>query len=235
MFEESALRRSLAALSSFFVGDATIVDTLHRVAELATQAVPSAKYIGLTMMVEERPATAVFTDPESPQIDQAQYESGKGPCIEAFATGEIRAVRSTRESNPWPEFSMAALDHGILSTLSLPMSIAGNPLGAMNMYADHEDAFSRAEIETASLFASQASIVLANSQAYWDARSLGAQLSESIQSRAIIEQAKGIIMGSMRCSADDAFKYLVQQSQQTNVKVRTIAEDIVNDTSRNGS
>jgi GAF domain-containing protein len=187
------------------------------------------------MMVEERPATAVFTDPESPQIDQAQYESGKGPCIEAFATGEMRAIRSTRQPNPWPEFSMAALDHGILSTLSLPMSIASTPLGAMNMYADHEDAFDGPEIETATLFASQASIVLGNSQAYWDARSLGEQLSESISSRAIIEQAKGIIMGSMRCTADQAFSYLVEQSQATNTKLRAIAEDIVNDTARHGN
>jgi AmiR/NasT family two-component response regulator len=114
------------------------------------------------------------------------------------------------------------------------MAIAGNPLGAMNMYAEHEDAFKGPEIATASLFASQASIVLANSQAYWDARALGEQFSQSIQSRAIIEQAKEIIMASMHCSAHDAFKYLVQQSQQTNTKVQTIAEDIVNDTARNG-
>jgi GAF domain-containing protein len=230
--EETPLRRSLNALSAFFVGDAAMSDTLNRVASLATDAVPAAKFIGLTMMVENRPATAVFTDPESPEIDQAQYDSGKGPCIDAFATGEIRSVRSTRQPNPWPEFSKAALDHGILSTLSLPLTIAGNPLGAMNMYADHEDAFNGTEIDTATLFASQAAIVLANSQAYWDARSLGEQLSESIASRAAIEQAKGIIMGSMRCSADQAFNYLVQQSQATNTKLRAVAEDIVKDTTR---
>jgi AmiR/NasT family two-component response regulator len=102
----------------------------------------------------------------------------------------------------------------------------------MNLYADAEGLFDQAEIETASLFASQASIVLANSQAYWDARSLGDQLSESIASRAVIEQAKGIIMGSMRCTADQAFSYLVQQSQQTNTKLRVVAQNIVNDTTR---
>jgi GAF domain-containing protein len=235
MFDETPLRRSIESLSSFFVGDATIVDTLQRVAELATKAVPVSKFVGLTMMVDNKPTTAVFTDEESPEIDQAQYSSGRGPCIDAFASGEIREIPSTRQANPWPEFSRACLEHGILATLSLPMSIAGNPLGAMNMYAEQENVFNGTEIETATLFASQSSIVLANSQAYWDARALSEQLSESITSRAVIEQAKGIIMGSMRCDADQAFEYLVQQSQQTNTKLRTVAEAIVRDVTRRGN
>jgi GAF domain-containing protein len=232
MLEDSALRRSLDALSSFFIGRATMSDTLFTVTELAAQAIPDAKFIGLTMMVDNKPTTAVFTDPESPEIDQTQYRSGKGPCMDAFSTGEVRVIRSTRRPNPWPEFSAACVDHGIFSTLSLPLAVAGNPLGAMNMYATEEDSFNGTDIETGMLFASQASIVLANSQAYWDARSLGEQLSESIESRAVIEQAKGIIMGSMRCSPDQAFSYLVQQSQQTNTKLRAVAQNIVTDTTR---
>src|SRR4029079_16882413 len=115
MSDDSPLRESLAALTSFFVGDATVSDTLLRVPQLAVIAVPAAQYVGLTMMVEGRPTTAVFTDPESPEIDQAQYRSGKGPCLDAFETGEIRAVRSTRRENPWPEFSKACMEHGISS------------------------------------------------------------------------------------------------------------------------
>jgi GAF domain-containing protein len=232
MLEDSPVRRSLDALASFFVGHATMSDTLQRVAELAGNAVPASKFIGITMMVDNKPATAVFTHPDSPEIDQAQYRSGQGPCLDAFASGEIRLIRSTKQMNPWPEFAEACRDHGILSTLSLPLAIAGRPLGAMNLYADNENAFNGPEIETATLFASQASIVLANSQAYWDARSLGEQLSESMASREVIEQAKGIIMGAMRCSADQAFSYLVQQSQHTNTKLRVVAQGIVDDVSR---
>ena len=232
MSEDSTLRQSLAALSAFFVGDATMSETLLRVSELAVASVPAAEYIGLTMMIENLPATAVFTDPESPEIDQAQYRSGEGPCLDAFDTGEIRTVRSTRHESRWPEFSQACLDHGILSTLSLPLAVSDRRLGAMNMYASAEDAFDGASIETATLFASQASIVLANAQAYWDARALGEQLGESMAHREIIEQAKGIIMSSMRCSAPQAFDYLVQQSQHTNTKLRAVAQDIVNDVTK---
>ncbi|MEY2581839.1 MAG: hypothetical protein QOE09_1688 [Ilumatobacteraceae bacterium] len=232
MVEDSALRRSLDVLASFFVGEATMGDTLQQVAELAMLTVPSTKFVGLTMMVDNKPTTAVFTDPESPEIDRAQYSSGEGPCVESFATGEIRLIGSTRQPNRWVEFSLACLDHGILGTMSLPLAIARNPLGAMNFYAERENTFNKNEIEKAKLFSSQSSIVLANSQAYWDARSLSEQLRESINSRGVIEQAKGIIMGSMHCSADDAFDYLIQQSQQTNSKLRTIAQQIVDDTTR---
>jgi GAF domain-containing protein len=216
----------------FFVGRATMSDTLLRVAELAQDAIPAAEFVGLTMLDKDKPTTAVFTDERSPEIDQAQYQSGHGPCLEAFRTGEIRMIRSTRHDTIWPDFSAACLANGILSTLSLPMALHDERLGAMNMYSTQEAPFDGEAIETAVLYAAQASIVLANAQAYWDARSIGDQLSESIQSRAVIEQAKGIIMGSMRCSAEQAFAYLLQQSQHTNLKLRIVAEHIVADVSR---
>jgi GAF domain-containing protein len=232
MVEDTPLRRSLDALSSFFVGQATMSETLLHVSELATDSVPGTKFVGLTMLVDDKPSTAVFTDPESPEIDQTQYDTGHGPCLDAFRTGEIRMIASTNQENPWPEFSAACIAHGIYSTLSLPLGIGDKPLGAMNMYAPVEFAYEGGQIETALLFSAQASIVLANAQAYWDARSLGEQLSESISSRAVIEQAKGIIMGSMRCNAEDAFDFLVKQSQHTNTKLRTVAQDIVDDVAR---
>src|SRR3954471_2186449 len=100
----AAVRRSLDALASFFVGDGTVADTLLRVAELAVDAVPPAKFAGLTLTVDDKLQTAVFTDPEAPEIDRAQYATGKGPCVESFMTGEIRELPSTRAANPWPEF-----------------------------------------------------------------------------------------------------------------------------------
>jgi GAF domain-containing protein len=229
------LAEGLRALSSFFVGDATLADTLTRVSQLACDVAPTVAYVGMTMMVNDRPDTAVFTDPTSPEIDQAQYASGRGPCLESFRTGEIQVIGSTRRDRRWPEFADACLDHGILSTLSLPLTQGGDHFGAMNLYSNHENAFGPAVIGSLSLFAEQASLVLANASAYWGARLKSEQLSESIQSRAVIEQAKGIIMSSLGCTADEAFAHLTKQSQHTNIKLRDIAQQIVNDISRRRS
>jgi AmiR/NasT family two-component response regulator len=77
------------------------------------------------------------------------------------------------------------------------------------------------------LFASQAAIVLANAQLYWDARELSEGLGEAMMHRAVIEQAKGVLMGAQGCDEDEAFQMLVKASQRENVKVRTVAKRIV--------
>ena len=224
---ESPLGESFAALSQFFVGDRTVEETLTRVSELATTAIEPADFIGLTTLVEGRRRTAVFTDPLSPQIDQAQYDTGDGPCLHAFETGKVVLVSSTREDGPYPAFRQAALDHGILSTLSVPLIANHATVGAMNMYSRTEDGFSESNREIAGLFAGHAAVVLANAMAYWDAHNLSLRLHESMDFRSIIEQAKGVLMATQTCSADAAFDLLTAASQRENVKLRVIAQRIV--------
>jgi GAF domain-containing protein len=224
------LDESLAALGRFFVGDLSVHDTLHEVSELVTKAIPAADMVGLTMLLEGRPRTAVFTDETAPEIDQAQYETGDGPCLDAFRHQTVYAIPRTADDGPWPAFRQAALGHGIRSTLSLPMGAVGRSLGAMNLYSRLEDGFATDDRENALLFAGQAAIVLANAQAYWDARDLGDRLADAMEHRAIIEQAKGILMGAQRCNPDDAFELLVKASQRENVKLRDIARRIVEST-----
>src|SRR5215207_6652949 len=177
---ESPLTASLAALSRFFVGDGNLEETLERVTRLTVEAVPAAALCGITMPVERRQRTAVFTDETAPEIDQAQYDSGGGPCLQAFDTQRVVEIASTTEPGPWPEFRRAAADHGIHSTLSLPLVVDKAPVGALNLYSSRPRGFAGADRETATLFASQAAIVLANAQAYWDAWDMSAGLSEAM-------------------------------------------------------
>jgi GAF domain-containing protein len=224
---ESPLSESLSELSRFFVGDGTVEETLVRVAELTVDAIPAAGLVGLTLVVEGRNRTAVFTDPTSPEIDQAQYDAGEGPCLDAMRDAEIYGIDSTKEDGPWPAFRAAALAHGIHSTLSLPLVVDKWSIGAMNLYSYEPYGFGPADREAGSVFAGQAAIVLANARAYWDAQSLSERLGEAMRSRAVIEQAKGMLMAAQRCDEDQAFALLVQASQRENVKVREIARRIV--------
>jgi GAF domain-containing protein len=232
---ESPLTRSLAALSGFFVGDGTLEETLFRVAHLTVEAVPAADLVGITMPVEGRNRTAIFTDETAPEVDQAQYVSGDGPCLEAFEDQRITQVESTLEDGKWPEFRRVAAAHGIHSTMSFPLVVDKRSVGAMNLYSLRERAFGDADAETGMLFASQAAIALANAQAYWDARELSTRLGDAMVHRAVIEQAKGILMGVQRCGEDQAFEILVKASQRENVKLRTIAQRIVDQATGDGA
>jgi len=226
---DQPLSESLAALSRFFVGDGTLEQTLLRVCELTIQAVPAADLVGITMMVEGRHRTAVFTDETAPEVDQAQYDTGDGPCLQAFHDQQVQVIDSTGDDGPWPAFRAAAAAHGIGSTLSLPLMVDKHSVGAMNLYAHQEHGFTDVDSQRGSPFAAQAAIVLANAQAYWDARTLTERLGEAMKSRAVIEQAKGMLMAAQRCSEDDAFELLIAASQRENVKLRDIATRIVAD------
>jgi GAF domain-containing protein len=223
---------AVASLTRYFVGNQTLDETLHQVADLTIQAVPSTDHVGITLLVDGKLKTSVFTHPEVPDIDRAQYRTGDGPCIDAYRTATSYSIRSTLEPGRWQQFRESAARHGVLSTLSLPLMADDGAIGALNMYAEVEDAYDEDSQRVAALFASQAAFVLANAQAYWDARTLSENLDEAMKSRAVIEQAKGIIMSTMGCDEDEAIRVLIEQSQNQNIKVRDIAAELVRNASR---
>jgi GAF domain-containing protein len=223
---------SLAALSRHLVGDSTLADTLSRVCQAAVGGVPPSVYAGISMTIDGKLGTYVFSDPTVIEIDYAQYEAGDGPCVEAFRTGRVVLVESTLEPGPYPELRAAAARHAINSVLALPLVTEGATIGALNLFAHPERAYDQKSIETGRQFADQAAFVLANSKAYWDARNLSENLSIAMASRAEIEQAKGIIMSTMGVDADEAFGKLREQSQHENVKLRDVASEVVHRSSR---
>jgi GAF domain-containing protein len=235
MAPHDPLAQSLSALSRFFVGDGTLHETLTRVAHYAEQALPAAAMTGITMLVDGRARTAVFTDEAAPEIDSAQYETGIGPCLDSFRHRRIFRIDDTTKDDQWAPFIEAAAAYGIRSTMSIPLVANHEGLGAMNFYSLTPNGFSQDDEEVASQFGVQAAIVLANAQAYWDAHQLSQNLAAAMQSRAAIEQAKGILMGAQRCTADEAFQILVRASQRENRKLREIAEEIVSRAQQAGS
>lgn len=221
---------ALSALSGFLLSDLTLGDTLLRVAEITTDALPAARVAGIAMLDEQgHVQTGVYTDPSSPEMDACQYESGRGPCLDAWRQGRtVRVDDMTAAMADYPEFAGSALEHGVHSTLSLPLIAGGEGIGALNLYSPEKAGFGEADEELGLELAAAASVVLANAHAYWAAVELGEGLSEAMKSRAIIEQAKGMLMArSADMDADAAFDLLRRASQRENVKLRDIAQRIV--------
>ena len=224
------LRGAADALSRFLIAKATLGETLQRVAELALAAIPGAEAVGLTLLEGRRKPVTVFASdpPVAMKVDQAQYEDGDGPCLEAYRRRTVISVGDTSTAGQrWPRYARAAALVQVGSTLSLPLVAADQAYGALNLYARPKFAFDEAAIEAATLFATQASTVLANASAYWDARDLATGLEQAMKTRAVIEQAKGKLMASGRYTAEEAFEVLVKASQRANVRLRDIAVRIV--------
>ncbi len=221
---------ALSALSGFLLSDLSLGDTLQRVAEITVDALPAATMAGVAMLDEYgRRQTGVYTDPQSPEMDSCQYESDRGPCLDAWR--ERRVVRiddMTAAKRDYPEFADAALQHDVRSTISFPMLAGGEGIGALNLYATHEHAFDESDEILGVELTAAATVVLANATAYWTAVELGEGLGEAMKSRAVIEQAKGMLMAqSPDLDAEGAFDLLRRASQRENVKLRTVAQRIV--------
>jgi GAF domain-containing protein len=224
-----ASAQALSALSQFVVSKSSMGETLLRVSQITTDAIPAADMAGISLLGDDgKPTTGIFTDPEAPVIDAAQYESGRGPCLESWRLHKIVRLEDMDHAEAYPEFAGAARAHGIQSTLSLPLMAGEDAVGALNLYSRTPNGFTDEDERAGTLLAGAAAIVLVNASAYWQAAQLSEQLTQAMQSRAVIEQAKGILMArSPQLDADEAFGLLRKASQRENVKLREIAQRIV--------
>ena len=220
------LTEGIAELSRLLVNEEPLDDTLQRVADLACSNLRGADLAGVTLLRDEKPTTAVFTDPTLPEVDSTQYETGLGPCLDAWRHQRVFRIDSTDHDEHWRAFSEACLERGIQSTISFPLGVRGNGIGALNLYSKEPAAFTDEDEKVGMLFAEQASVALANAQLYDSAYRMTQQLQEALTSRAVIDQAKGILMVRHRVGPDEAFNMLRIASQRENRKLREIAQDL---------
>jgi GAF domain-containing protein len=223
---EDPVSEGVLALSRFFVGDGTLGETLTRVAELARDAL-DADMAGITMLVDGRPRTGVFTDPVAPQVDTEQYRTGRGPCLDAWRHQVSYRIDDTAKEERWPEFAAEAAAVGIVTTLSLPLAGNDEPIGALNLYSRQPGCFAEGATAQAETLAAQAAIVLANANALHDARQLSENLKKALTSRRMIDYAIGLLMSTGGRTPEAAFEMLVRASQRENRKLRDIAAEVV--------
>lgn len=200
---------------------------LHEMAVLAASLVGGELSCGMTMRANGRPVTVACSDPVAARVDEAQYQLDDGPCLHAMREGHLVRIEDTADKARWPDFEAQAESYGIRSCLALPLSADGQPVGALNLYARAASAFGPAEARRAENFAENASgaLMLAIRQASHAA--LIEQLRSSLVSRAVIDQAIGIVMASEHCTQARAFAILRSASQNSNTKLRDIAGAIV--------
>jgi GAF domain-containing protein len=201
--------------------------TLRRVAELAKRTLDAVEDVSLTVIDNGRPRSVVFTGQLAVDLDERQYELGFGPCLDAAQTGQTIVVDHDSDQSPYREFSRIAARAGVRHTVSVGMPLAQRSIGGLNIYRTADGTFSPAFLEHAEVFAGYAAVAVNNVTGYASVATEAANLRTAIQSRAVIEQAKGILMARDRCTPDEAFDMLRRLSQHRNVKLREIAQAVV--------
>lgn len=226
----AAARRSrVGPLYELLVGVNTIEEFLTDLTHVASDEIDRELSCGLTAQVEGKPITITSSDDLAAALDNVQYTSGEGPCLTAIATVTTVEVTDPHEADNWTAWQHEAIERGLRKSLSVPLTTAsGHTLGALNLYSRSTAKFTDADRDAAALFAAQAAGALAVAIRLAQLAELTGHLQLALESRGIIDQAKGILMGQEHCTADEAFALLRTASQHRNTKVRDIATEIVN-------
>jgi GAF domain-containing protein len=229
-FEEfQAGIRSLAQLST---GKLTLEEMLTEVAHFAVQAIPGADGAGLTLIEDNRSDTIVATADFVREVDTIQYTLGEGPCISAAAERVTMRSGSLGGEQRWPRFGPRVGRLGIHSVLSLPLLTPDGVFGAMNVYAHAKEAFDERAERLGELFAAPAAVAVQNAQVLEQTKRLAASLQGALSTKALIDQALGIIRSRSGASSDEAFARLRAMSQTRNVKLAVVAESLVEEAVR---
>jgi transcriptional regulator with GAF, ATPase, and Fis domain len=205
----------------------SIESFIQELAEQAAQLIADSLSCGITLSRGRRPETVACSDELAGRVNSLQYDLGEGPCLTALADGRPVRCDDLAADDRWPRFTPQAVASGIRSVLSLPLIAQDRVIGALNLYARARVAFGETETRMAEKFAENAAGALALGQRLVSYAALTDQLRESLASRAVIDQAVGIIMGRESCTQDKAFAALRTASQNRNVKLRALAEEVV--------
>jgi GAF domain-containing protein len=220
-------REAFGELGRIVLGEQSLSAILEQVVHLARRVLPTSVEASITLVSAAKPETAAFTAPIALALDERQYETERGPCLDAAMTGQRIRITEMAEETRWPQFTETAAESGVHSSLSIPLPIQRQVTGALNFYGTAPDAFHDETIELAETFAAHAAVAVANAHLYESTATLARQMQEAMETRAVIEQAKGIIMRDRKCNADEAFSALVSLSQESHIKLREVAQRLV--------
>jgi hypothetical protein len=205
-----------------------VVDTLQRVVDLAVETIDGCDFAGIFVLQGDHVTTPVATDPVVIHIDTLQHQAGQGPCLDAIANRDSIYAVDLADDPRWPRFGPQATRAEIRSALALGLSADGTR-GALNLYARYPNAFGVIDRAKGLLLAALAAVALTSAD---DQERRTDNLQGALATRAVIGQAQGILIERERITADQAFDILRRASQHLNLKLRDVAQQLV-DTGEN--
>lgn len=199
----------------------SVIDTLTAITEAAVATVPGASFACVTQVSRKQVvSTVAATDVRAEKVNSIQETVGQGPCLQSLWESTTIRVEDFRCDQRWPMYSMAAVDLGILSMITLRLYIDKLDLGALSLYAEEAGAFTDDSEAVASLLATHAAVALTAAEQQ-------ANMAAAVDSRDVIGQAKGILMERYQLDSGRAFRLLVRVSQTTNTPLRGVADKLL--------
>lgn len=222
-----ARRGRIGHLYELLAGDDAVEEFLDDLAQMALERVDAKISCGVSAYKEGGTVTIVTSDDVTAELEAVQDATGEGPRAEAIAAGRTVYVMDAGTLDKWPAWRALAVAHGMCQSLSLPLIARDETLGALTLYSTSRTPFSAQDRRAAELFAGHATGALMIAIRLAEMAELTGHLEMALESRAVIDQAKGIIMAERHCTPDEAFVVLRNVSQNQNVRLRHLAAQLV--------
>ena len=207
-------------------------EILGDITAIASGEIPGAEATSITLIRDDKPFTAAHFGEMALAADELQYEHGYGPCIDAGRGGVPLRVDDMQTEERWPDYvAHVQRTTDVRSSLSVPLPYQDTSIGALNIYSSKPAAFASTESLDAALeVADVIAVAVANATEHAQLGDQARNMRLAMESRAVIEQAKGVLMAQRHVSAEEAFEILRAASQRYNRKLRDIALGIVEST-----
>jgi GAF domain-containing protein len=227
--DERLLLEVLSDFAHTLAGRFDVSEVLYRLAENVVSILGVAG-AGVSVVDDEgrlRPVT--WINELTAQLERVEEANQQGPCVDSFLQGVvIRVPRLSEETGHWPEWCAEAKRHGVEAVLGVPLRAGETVIGAMNVYSIEARQWRDDDVQVAQVLTDMAAGYVANASDLEQSRRVTEQLTEALESRIIIEQAKGMLASEYRISVDEAFKVLRSHSRRHGASLRALADAVVN-------
>jgi GAF domain-containing protein len=231
MSREAMLARTLVELADTLVADFDVVELLTLLADRCAEVL-DVEAAGLMLVAPDGDLRVMASSSETMRLlELFELQAQEGPCLDCYRTGAPVVNRDLADDPArWPRFSPEAIAAGFQSVLALPMRLRGMVIGALNLFRSHPGEMRADDAEAAQALADVATIAVLQHRATLEAQLINEQLSHALNSRVVIEQAKGMVAEREALSMSDAFSRLRAHARNNNLRLVDLAKDIVDGT-----
>ncbi|MFG6504396.1 ANTAR domain-containing protein [Microbacterium sp. P05] len=224
---EDQLLQTVSTLADSLVDDFDIVDLLQLLVEESAR-IFDATAAGILLVSQDRVLEVIASTSERSEfVGLMQLRAGEGPCVEAVATGAVVSVADLAKiTDRWPDFAADALRSGFASIHAIPMRLRDSVIGSLNLFRDRVGELNATDAAAAKTLADIATISILQHRLVEESVVAQGQLQRALDSRVVIEQAKGYIAQSHDLDMDEAFRLIRAHARSTQSRLSDIAADI---------
>jgi GAF domain-containing protein len=228
MTRESVLARTLVELADTLVDDFDVVDLLTLLADRCVEVL-DVQAAGIMLAAPDGQLRVMASSSEAMRVlELFEIQAQEGPCLDCHRTGQAVVNHDLEAGNGrWPRFSAEALDAGFQSAHALPMRLRGSVIGSLNLFRADVGEMGPADLEIAQAFADVATIAILQHRAALEAQVLNQQLTHALNSRVILEQAKGMVAERLDLDMERSFTALRNHARNHNLRLGDLAESVI--------